>query len=336
MNPLVSILIPAYNAEQWIADTIRSAIDQTWQRKEIIIVDDGSTDRTLEVARRFASKNISVVTQENQGASAARNTALSLSQGDFIQWLDADDLLACNKIALQLTMMESLQNDRMLLSSACGRFIWRVDRAVFIPTRLWCDLSPVEWLIRKMSEGLYMQTGTWLVSRKLTDLAGPWNTKLYVDNDGEYFCRVLLGSCGVKFVPEARAYYRRSGQGCLSYIGYSSRKLESKSLSMRLQVQYLRSLENSVRVKEACVRYLQNSLMYFYPDRPDLVQQLGQLASALGGGIQPPLLSWKYGWLRRLFGWEVAKRAQLALPSAKWSVIRFLDKALHVIEKRRA
>ena len=84
MKQLVSILIPAYNAEAWIADTIRSAITQTWPRKEIIVVDDGSTDQTLAVARRFASKEVAVVTQKNQGASAARNHALSLSQGDYI------------------------------------------------------------------------------------------------------------------------------------------------------------------------------------------------------------------------------------------------------------
>ena len=67
MKPLVSILIPAYNAEKWIAETIRSVIAQTWQRKEIIVIDDGSTDRTAEVARRFASKEVTVVSTENQG-----------------------------------------------------------------------------------------------------------------------------------------------------------------------------------------------------------------------------------------------------------------------------
>src|SRR6516225_12133852 len=98
MKPLVSILIPAYNAQEWIADTIISALGQTWSRKEIIVVDDGSTDQTLAIARQFASKDVVVVTQRNQGASAARNHALSLSQGDYIQWLDADDLLSTDKI----------------------------------------------------------------------------------------------------------------------------------------------------------------------------------------------------------------------------------------------
>src|SRR3984885_14720915 len=94
VQPLVSIVIPAYNAEKWIADTLRSAIAQTWERKEIIVVDDGSTDQTHAIARQFEAQGVRVVKQENQGASAARNKAFSLSHGDHIQWLDADDLLA--------------------------------------------------------------------------------------------------------------------------------------------------------------------------------------------------------------------------------------------------
>jgi glycosyltransferase involved in cell wall biosynthesis len=65
-------------------------------------VDDGSKDRTKEVARRFASKQILVVSKENQGAAATRNHALRLGQGDYIQWLDADDILAPDKIASQI------------------------------------------------------------------------------------------------------------------------------------------------------------------------------------------------------------------------------------------
>jgi glycosyltransferase involved in cell wall biosynthesis len=90
MNSLVSVLIPAYNAEPWIADTIEPALAQTWPRKEIVVV-VGSTDRTLAVARRFESSQVLVTTKENQGAAATRNKAFSLCQGDYIQWLDANE-----------------------------------------------------------------------------------------------------------------------------------------------------------------------------------------------------------------------------------------------------
>jgi len=62
MHPLVSILVPAFNAERWIAETLTSALGQTWDRKEVILVDDGSSDRTFSIARRFASRQVPVVT----------------------------------------------------------------------------------------------------------------------------------------------------------------------------------------------------------------------------------------------------------------------------------
>src|SRR5438094_5301911 len=142
MKPLVSILIPAYNAEPWIADTINSALNQTWPNKEIIIVDDGSRDQTLHVAREFASEVVSVVTQENQGASAARNKAFELCHGDYVQWLDADDLLSPDKVARQMAVAQECQDKRSLLSSGWAYFMYRPSRAKFLPTSLWSDLGP--------------------------------------------------------------------------------------------------------------------------------------------------------------------------------------------------
>src|SRR6266403_55692 len=115
LKPLVSILIPAFNAQEWIVDTLRSAVAQTWETKEIIVVDDGSTDQTLAVARKFESGTVRVVSQKNRGAASARNTALSLCRGDYIQWLDADDLLAPDKIALQIAVLDGMGTQRVLV-----------------------------------------------------------------------------------------------------------------------------------------------------------------------------------------------------------------------------
>src|SRR5438094_1438982 len=149
MRPLVSILIPAYNAEEWIGAAITSALGQTWRHKEIIVVDDGSTDGTLAVVRQFESSEVRVVTQRNQGAAAARNRAFALSRGDYIQWLDADDLLAPDKVADQMAALDK-QDSRLLLSGPWGEFFYRHSHAIFSPTPLWADLSPVDWLIEKM------------------------------------------------------------------------------------------------------------------------------------------------------------------------------------------
>ena len=332
MKPLVSILIPAYNAEEWLADTLRSAIAQTWDRKEIIIVDDGSRDRTLAIARHFESEHVRVVTQKNQGAAAARNKAFSLSHGDYIQWLDADDLLALDKIERQMEVLDHCAGKKTLLSGSWGKFMYRHKRAKFAQTALWCDLSPLEWLIRKMGQNIYMQTATWLVSREASEAAGPWDTRLLGDDDGEYFCRVLLASDGVRFVPEARVYYRASGIASLSYIGNSDRKRDAQWISMQLHIHYLRSLEDSERVRRACVKYLQNWMVFFYPERFDIFAQAEEMARSLSGKLEIPRLPWRYIWIRAIFGLALARRAQVALPRFRWSVVRLWDKALYRIE----
>ena len=331
MKPLVSILIPCFNAEEFIADTIRSAIAQTWSRKEIIIVDDGSQDKTLAIARQFEAENVLVLTQDNQGAAAARNRSFAVSQGDYIQWLDADDLLAPDKISRQMAVLGPSQCKRLLVSSAWGRFFYRYNRTEWVPTALWCDLSPVEFLLRKMEHNLFMQTATWLVSRELTEAAGHWDTKLLGDDDGEYFCRILLKGQYIRFVPEARVYYRATSNS-LSYIGRSNRKLEAQLHSMRLHIEYLRSMEDTTRARAACVKYLQTWLINFYPERPDLVEQMENIAGELGGRLKPPCLSWKYSWMRAILGWNVAKRCKLALPQFKWELLRLLDKTLFRME----
>ena len=330
MKPLVSILIPAYNAEEFIADAIRSAIAQTWRHKEIIVVDDGSTDRTAEVARGFASKNVVVVSKENQGAAAARNLAFQLSQGEYIQWLDADDLLAPEKIERQFAALCEGDGKRTLLSSSWAHFYYRTKRARFTPTSLWQDLMPVEWLLRKLGEGQFMQTATWLTSRELAEAAGPWDTRLLFDDDGEYFCRVLLASEGTRFSPEARVYYRDvTPSSRVSHIGVSDKKKDAMVISMKLQIQYLRSLEESDRVQKACLAYLQNWYVHFYPERRDLMAELQAVAVKLGGRLEEPRLRWKYAWIKPISGFNAAKRAQMTLPLLKTSLLRRWDRAMY-------
>lgn len=321
MKPLVSILIPAYNAEEFIADTIQSAIAQTWPRKEIIVVDDGSTDRTAEIARKFTSKDVAFVSKGNEGAAATRNHAFALSQGDYIQWLDADDLLSPDKIEQQLGALREDDSKRTLLSSSWGLFRYRTEGTRFIPTSLWQDLTPVEWLLRKMGDDQHMQTATWLTSRELAEAAGSWDTRLLSDDDAEYFCRVLLSSKGSHFVPEARVYYRTTSSSRLSHVGTSNKKKDALLLSMKLHIQYLRSLEESDRVRNACLVYMQNLYVNFYPDRPDLMAELQALAAELGGRLEEPKLRWKYAWMKPIVGFRAAKQTQMALPQLKGSLL---------------
>jgi hypothetical protein len=328
VKPFVSILIPAYNSQKWIAESIESSLTQSWERKEIIVVDDGSRDRTLEVARRYESKNVRVVTQVNQGAATARNAAFSLAQGDYIQWLDADDVMDSHKIESQVNKLADGLSKRVLLSGAWGHFIYRKRKARFVPSLLWHDLSPVEWLLRKMGSNLHMQTATWLVSREITEAAGPWNTQLSTDDDGEYFCRILMQSESVRFVPESKVYYRACGTSSLSYVGSSDKKIESLFLSMKLHMQYLRSLEDSERTRAACISYIRTWLPEICLYRMDIAQQLQQLCIELGGEAKAPRLPRKYRWLERTVGWHMGRKAELTLQATRANLNVALDKAM--------
>lgn len=333
MKPLVSILIPAYNADKWLPDTLRSALAQTWERKEIIIVDDGSKDGTLSLARTFESEIVKVYTHKNSGASATRNKAYTLCKGDYIQWLDADDLLAPDKISRQMEALGDTPDPKVLLSGEWGSFMHRPSRARFVPTGLWCDLSKTEWLMRKMEQNVYMQTGSWLVSRELSEAAGPWDTRLLGDDDGEYFCRVLLASDSVRFVPGSKVYYRQAGTGSLSYVGVSDKKRDAQWISMELHMRYLRSLSDGERARAACVKMMQNWMVAFYPDRLDIFQRAQEVSKQLGGRIDIPRMSWKFSWLESLLGRSFARRVELRLQGLRWSIASFWDKILCRLER---
>lgn len=103
-SPLVSVVIPAYNAARFVGQAVRSALDQTYGNREVIVVDDGSTDDTKAVLSQFAGQ-VRYLYQENGGTSAARNTGIRAAQGAFICFLDADDLWASNKLELQAAFL---------------------------------------------------------------------------------------------------------------------------------------------------------------------------------------------------------------------------------------
>lgn len=332
MNELVSILIPAYNAERWLAATLRSCLDQTWPHIEIIVVDDGSRDKTLEVARKFESKAVKVVTQPNSGAPVARNRAFELAQGSFIQWLDADDLLHAQKIAHQMRTAKGVADPYVLLSGVFGTFYHRQDRAVFVRTSLWRDLTPIDYFLTRFNENACFQTDTWLVSRELTEAAGPWSDIGSPDDDGEYFCRVVLKSTGIRFVEDARSYYRQGVSGGL-HMPTSRKALTALFASKVKCINHLMSLEESPRTRQAAVRLLQDWMPYFYPEQQDIVERAQQLARELGGELRPPQLRWKYRPIEWLCGYPSAAKLSRLLPSFKSRLSCNWDELLHSLSR---
>jgi glycosyltransferase involved in cell wall biosynthesis len=310
MPPLVSILIPCHNAGPWLAQTLESALAQTWPRTEIILVDDGSDDDSRAVAARFEARGVRIVAQGNRGASAARNAAISESRGDWLQFLDADDLLAPDKIARQMAVAVSA-GEEYLFASDWSRFQVSPADADFTPQILCADSPPVDWVVAKFENNAMMHPGAWLTSRRLADRAGPWNEARSPDDDGEYFTRVVLASAGVRHCPGAVSFYRSRLPGSLSRRN-SDRAWALAFLSLELSADRLLSVEDSPRTRHACATVFQRFIYEAYPRAADQRRRAGARVAACGGSDFQPEGGPKFQLARRFFGWRLARRLQFA------------------------
>ena len=311
--PLVSILIPCHNAEPWLAATLESALAQTWENKEIVVVDDGSSDGCLALAQTFAGRGVKVISQPNAGASAARNRALREARGDVFQFLDADDLLSPAKIAAQLALLAARPPDSVA-TCAWGRFTTDPATARFVDDAVFRDFAPVEFLVLAGETGAMMHPSAWLVPRSVAVRAGAWDEKLSLNDDGEYFSRVALASAGMSFCadPAARSYYRSGLSGSLSQQR-GDRARRSQFRSLELITRRLLAIEDSARTRRACASYWRRYVHDFYPAPAGLIREAEAEVRRLGGVVGPPPLGPKTATFARLLGWKNVWRLKYLL-----------------------
>ncbi len=323
----VSILIPCYNDESYVGDAIESALGQTWPACEIIVVDDGSTDSSLAVAQEYESAGVRVIAQENQGASAARNRGFEVASGEYVQYLDADDLLHPRKIEAQIGALQETSPGTIAVCSSVyfhdgtppdeGR---RAEGDESIP---WLTSEdPVRWLtnlwLPDTGWGM-VQPGAWLTPRTVIKNAGPWREDISKDDDGEFFARALLASCGVQYV----------GRGCVYYRQYRDDSRVSSLRSRDAVEGWLRSIDSKRDHLMTCTTGEQRDELAYglarqywslafnaYPTHPDVAIRAERRAADLGHPAPLQTVSengWK-GTLARgigaLLGWRAARWLQ--------------------------
>ena len=152
MRPIVSVIIPCKNAAAWLGEAMKSCLGQTWREIEIFVVDNGSTDASLNVARRYEGQRVTVLECPRPGASAARNLGLERARGELIQFLDADDVLDREKIRVQVARLSTAPTGTVA-SGAWVRFRDRPGDEPFAPEPVWRDLSGEEFLTSSWSGG---------------------------------------------------------------------------------------------------------------------------------------------------------------------------------------
>lgn len=191
---LVSILIPCFNAERWIAQAIDSALAQTWSEKEIIVVDDGSTDGSLAVIQRFGDR-IRWETGPNRGGNAARNRLLELARGEWLQYLDADDYLLPGKVAEQMECLAANPAADVIYSPALFEE-WADDNTP-LPLQSF-PLPPPHDPWTHLGRWRLPQTGGSLWRKQAIIKAGRWDEALPCCQEHELYLRLL--ECQACFV----------------------------------------------------------------------------------------------------------------------------------------
>ena len=213
-SPLVSVIIPAYNAARTLETTVQSVYGQSLQDFEIVIVDDGSKDNTLEVAQRIAASDsrIKVVAQSNSGAAAARNAGIKAAMGEYVAFLDADDLWLPQKLERQIALLNSEKDAAAVQTGA-----YYVNDDLEVLSVRPCVIPEDVLLETLLFRSFPALMSTLLVKRSAFDKIGLLNTKLVILEDWELAIR-LSRFCNLKSIEEPLALYR-------NYPGNRSRDL---------------------------------------------------------------------------------------------------------------
>lgn len=316
-DPLVSIIIPVFNAEKYLSECIESVMAQTWPYKEIIIVNDGSTDGSLKIAQQYECDWIRIFQQENKGASAARNKGLNEAKGEYIQFMDADDMLRNNKIQNQVQHLK--YHEQCIAVCDTIHFYDPKEITGDIMLKEWYHtneiMEPVDFLVKLYGGeiigkgyGGMIQPNAWLVPKKVVDLAGPWNEELSLDDDGEYFCRIILASSGIIYCPGTFNYYRKFKQSHNLSAGKTAAAAKSLLSSASLKAMHISAATNLQLAKMAMGRVLNEVSFILYPAFPALSFNAKKQADALYPGFK--FRPYKKGikkYLSGIFGWKPVK-----------------------------
>jgi glycosyltransferase involved in cell wall biosynthesis len=318
VNPLVSIIIPLYNSEKYLVDCIDSALAQTWLNKEILIVDDGSTDNSLSIAKKFDNTTIKVFEQENKGASLARNKGLAEAKGEFIQFLDADDLLSPNKITAQLKLL--LKHPGKI--AVCSTVHFFNDQNPFE-----CSSSPYEdsFLYEtddspgflsnlyggNNNEGSMIQTNAWLTPIEIIKRAGDWSEFYSPDDDGEFFCRAVLASEGIVYANDCFNYYRKYKDSASLASAKTKQALRGKFESFLLKKKHLLNASADGTAKKALAHSAMDLAVEAYLVDKKLSDEILKVIENLGGTNYIPQLGGKnIEFIKNILGWKAARTIQ--------------------------
>jgi glycosyltransferase involved in cell wall biosynthesis len=215
----ISVIIPCYNRATLVGATITNMLNQSLSPLEIIVVDDGSTDNSAEVIAAFGGK-VKLISQTNQGPGAARNAGLEAASGDYIQFMDSDDLASNNKLLNQYQALQAGNSDfaycpwvRCVIKNEAVKFVDNVLQARALPS----NKPMIEYFL----SGWSLVFQNCLFTRSILEKAGRYRTDLMPSEDSEYFIRILLAGARPIHTPDCLVFYREHDINKITSTGTS-------------------------------------------------------------------------------------------------------------------
>lgn len=301
-DKLVSVIIPVYNAGQYVAEAIESVINQTYPFKELIIVDDGSKDNSYQICKKYECDWIKVyLLEQNKGQSYANNYGYQKATGSLIKFFDADDILDPDFIT-NILLQYNCEND--LYFSNCVNFYndFSLKKQVTYKTETWTELPPVDFILSPAS--FMRQGGRWLIPKNIIEKAGLWNEELSLINDFEYFTRLSMHSKSIRYINNAVLYYRQVDNSLSSQS--SLQAYLSAFNSITLSGNLLLAKEDSPRVKKYIANSLQGLQYSIYPKYRELRNTIKAQVYQLGGADKKVDAGGITYLLSKVFGWKFA------------------------------
>lgn len=302
----VSIIIPMYNAEKFIRQTLECALNQTYPFLEIIIVDDGSSDASIAIVSEYLSDKVKLVCQPNGGASVARNTGLVHATGEYIQYLDADDLLSPDKIANQMALAKLNSYNSHLLFYCYGVFFEQDIHACTHANAFKEEhyTKPVDLLVDLFTQHKAIWVHAYLTPRFLIEQAGGWNPSCFPNDDGEFFSRVIMSSSSVIYDDTSLVYYRYT-PSTYSKVR-SAKNTQNELYSLELTVERILLVDTSAKAIAACNRIFNWYIVDWFPENCFLLKRVEQSMIKFGLTYYTSSTNKIYGFLVYLLGWRKA------------------------------
>lgn len=225
MYPKVSILIPSYNTQQWLEQAIASALAQSYPNTEVIVVDDGSTDNSLEIIRGFGDR-IYWETTRNRGGNPTRNRLLELSSGEWLQYLDSDDYLLSDKIAQQIEFIDRYPQTDLVYSPSIIQHHYSHNDIVREVLPIPQPHDP--WIL--LAKWYLPQTGSPLWRRQAIIDVGGWKEDQPCCQEHELYLRLLQNCKNFSYFERAGSVYRQWSESTVC------RKNQAQTYRKRLEI----------------------------------------------------------------------------------------------------